>query len=117
MSAKLRVGWIVAGCAPGVRTIARSILFHCSTGLGVEAAGPFAERCPSSVGVGAAKQFGDCVQKAPHNAAVAPAIPNRLINDRRPIVPSDMMLFLFSIIHLCFSVLRCFSTSMHRFAF
>src|SRR4029077_7595380 len=33
MIAKLRVGWMVAGCAPGVRTITRSIRFHCTTGL------------------------------------------------------------------------------------
>src|SRR5260370_41593317 len=33
MIAKLRVGWMVAGCAPGVRTITRSIRFHCKTGL------------------------------------------------------------------------------------
>src|SRR4029077_6999350 len=33
MIAKLRVGWMVAGCAPGVRTITRSALFHCKTGL------------------------------------------------------------------------------------
>jgi len=31
--AKLRVAWMVAGCAPGVRTITRSILFHCTTWL------------------------------------------------------------------------------------
>src|SRR5580704_1068074 len=31
--AKLRVGWMVAGCAPGVRTITRSVLFHCATWL------------------------------------------------------------------------------------
>src|SRR3984893_2860301 len=31
--AKLRVGWMVAGCAPGVRTMTRSILFHCTTWL------------------------------------------------------------------------------------
>src|SRR5438876_613156 len=31
--AKLRVEWIVAGWAPGVRTILRSILFHSMTGL------------------------------------------------------------------------------------
>ena len=28
MIAKLRVGWMVAGCAPGVRTITRSVRFH-----------------------------------------------------------------------------------------
>src|SRR4029077_3780079 len=33
ITAKLRVGWTVAGCAPGVRTIVRSVLFHCMTGL------------------------------------------------------------------------------------
>src|SRR5215469_7718594 len=33
MMAKLRVGWMVAGCAPGVRTITRSALFHCTTWL------------------------------------------------------------------------------------
>src|SRR5438132_783671 len=31
MMAKLRVGWMVAGCAPAVRTITRSALFHCTT--------------------------------------------------------------------------------------
>src|SRR6267154_4839108 len=31
--AKLRVGWIVAGWAFGVRTITRRVLFHCTTGL------------------------------------------------------------------------------------
>ena len=31
--AKLRVGWMVAGCAPGVRTITRSVLFHSTTWL------------------------------------------------------------------------------------
>jgi hypothetical protein len=31
--AKLRVGWTVAGCAPGVRTITRSVLFHWITWL------------------------------------------------------------------------------------
>ena len=31
--AKLRVGWMVAGCAPGKRTITRSVLFHCATWL------------------------------------------------------------------------------------
>src|SRR5258707_5860203 len=31
MIAKLRVGCTVAGCAPGVRTIVRSVLFHCIT--------------------------------------------------------------------------------------
>src|ERR1700719_1816087 len=31
MIAKLRVGWIVAGCAPGVRTITSRFLFHCTT--------------------------------------------------------------------------------------
>src|SRR4029077_19774918 len=38
--AKLRVGWTVAGCAPGVRTITRSVLFHWITwltGLGASA--------------------------------------------------------------------------------
>src|SRR5467141_801594 len=33
MIAKLRVAWMVAGCAPGVRTMIKSILFHCSTWL------------------------------------------------------------------------------------
>src|SRR6516164_3386884 len=33
MMAKLRVGWMVAGCAPGVRTMTRSVLFHCTTWL------------------------------------------------------------------------------------
>src|ERR1700675_2630134 len=33
MIAKLRVGWMVAGWALGVRTITRSALFHCTTGL------------------------------------------------------------------------------------
>src|SRR4029077_108387 len=33
MMAKLRVGWTVAGCAPWVRTIIRSCLFHCTTWL------------------------------------------------------------------------------------
>jgi hypothetical protein len=33
MIAKLRVGWMVAGCAPGVRTITSSARFHCNTGL------------------------------------------------------------------------------------
>src|SRR6516164_2411137 len=33
MMAKLRVGWMVAGCAPGVRTITRSVLFHSTTWL------------------------------------------------------------------------------------
>ena len=33
MMAKLRVGWTVAGCAPGVRTITRSVRFHCTTWL------------------------------------------------------------------------------------
>src|SRR5205823_6532671 len=33
MMAKLRVGWMVAGCAPGVRTTTRSVLFHCTTWL------------------------------------------------------------------------------------
>src|SRR5215831_19091010 len=33
MMAKLRVGWTVAGWAPGVRTTTRSVLFHCSTWL------------------------------------------------------------------------------------
>src|SRR5262249_23870603 len=33
MIAKLRVGWIVAGCAPAVRTIVSSTRFHCNTGL------------------------------------------------------------------------------------
>src|ERR1700730_14894893 len=33
MIAKLRVGWIVAGCAPGVRTITKSVRFHCTTWL------------------------------------------------------------------------------------
>src|SRR5437899_13088274 len=31
--AKLRVGWMVAGCAPAVRTMTRSVLFHCTTWL------------------------------------------------------------------------------------
>jgi hypothetical protein len=31
--AKLRVAWMVGGCAPGVRTITRSVLFHCTTWL------------------------------------------------------------------------------------
>src|SRR6266478_1571542 len=31
--AKLRVGWMVAGWAPGVRTMTRSVLFHCTTWL------------------------------------------------------------------------------------
>src|ERR1700722_4075352 len=31
MIAKLRVGWMVAGCAPGVRTITSRFLFHCTT--------------------------------------------------------------------------------------
>jgi len=31
--AKLRVGWTVAGCAPAVRTMTRSVLFHCTTWL------------------------------------------------------------------------------------
>src|SRR4029077_3284667 len=31
--AKLRVGWMVAGCAPAVSTMLRSILFHCTTWL------------------------------------------------------------------------------------
>src|SRR6267154_4557329 len=31
--AKLRVGWIVAGWAFGVRTITRRVSFHCTTGL------------------------------------------------------------------------------------
>jgi hypothetical protein len=35
MIAKLRVGWMVAGCAPGVRTITSSALFHCNIGLTV----------------------------------------------------------------------------------
>src|ERR1700758_1334254 len=35
MMAKLRVGWMVAGCAPGVRTIDRRVLFHCTTWLTV----------------------------------------------------------------------------------
>src|SRR5580692_6804734 len=38
ITAKLRVGWTVAGCAPGVRTIVRSVLFHCITGLSCAAA-------------------------------------------------------------------------------
>jgi len=33
MMAKLRVGWMVAGWAPGVRTITRSVLFHWITWL------------------------------------------------------------------------------------
>src|SRR6516225_1371024 len=33
MMAKLRVGWIVAGWAPDVRTITRSVLFHSTTWL------------------------------------------------------------------------------------
>src|ERR1700738_3889002 len=33
ITAKLRVGWTVAGCAPGVRTIVRRTLFHCVTGF------------------------------------------------------------------------------------
>src|SRR6266446_3180368 len=33
MMAKLRVAWMVAGCAPGVRTMTKSILFHCTTWL------------------------------------------------------------------------------------
>src|SRR6202040_1462871 len=33
MIAKLRVGWMVAGCTPGVRTITSSALFHCNNGL------------------------------------------------------------------------------------
>jgi len=36
--AKLRVGWTLAGCAPGVRTIVRSVLFHCITGFSCAAA-------------------------------------------------------------------------------
>src|SRR6202035_2969978 len=35
MIAKLRVGWTVADCAPGVRTIIRSVLFHWITGFRV----------------------------------------------------------------------------------
>jgi hypothetical protein len=31
--AKLRVGWIVGGCAPGVRTIDKRFLFHWTTGF------------------------------------------------------------------------------------
>src|SRR5690349_16139940 len=31
--AKLRVGWMVAGCAPGVRTMTRRVLFHSTTWL------------------------------------------------------------------------------------
>src|SRR5262249_19697149 len=33
MMAKLRVAWTVGDCAPGVRTITSSALFHCRTGL------------------------------------------------------------------------------------
>ena len=33
MVAKLRVGWMVAGCAPGVQTMTRSVRFHCTTWL------------------------------------------------------------------------------------
>src|SRR5712691_3031212 len=33
MIAKLRVGWMVAGCAPAVRTSTRRVRFHCTTGL------------------------------------------------------------------------------------
>src|SRR5438552_5025305 len=33
MMAKLWVGWMVGGCAPGVRTMTRSVLFHCTTWL------------------------------------------------------------------------------------
>src|SRR5260370_644696 len=33
MIAKLRVGWMVAGCAPGVRTITKSVRLHCTTWL------------------------------------------------------------------------------------
>src|SRR5258706_4432853 len=31
--AKLRVGWTLDGCAAGMRTIVRSVLFHCITGF------------------------------------------------------------------------------------
>src|SRR5205814_7488146 len=65
MSAKLRVVWMAAGCAPGVRTIARSILFHCRTGLRVETAGPSLEGCSSSVG--APKDFGTCAERLAHS--------------------------------------------------
>src|SRR6516164_4591939 len=33
MMAKLWVGWTFVGCALGVRTITRSVLFHCTTWL------------------------------------------------------------------------------------
>src|SRR5690349_22831087 len=32
MMAKLRVGWTVGDCAPGVRTMRSSAAFHCTTG-------------------------------------------------------------------------------------
>src|SRR5262249_10025594 len=35
MSAKLWVGWTVAGWAPAVRRMTRRALFHCTTGLAV----------------------------------------------------------------------------------
>src|SRR5439155_15601079 len=66
MSAKLRVAWLVAGCAPGVRTIARSILFHCRTGLRDRTAGPFVE-CSSSVG--GPKDVGIWAERLAHSKA------------------------------------------------
>src|SRR4029077_12881332 len=46
--AKLRVGWMVAGCAPGVRTMTRSVLFHCTTWLtGVVACAIAGAKCPA----------------------------------------------------------------------
>src|SRR5216684_3059826 len=47
MIAKLRVGWIVAGWAFGVRTITRSVLFHCTTGLRGWAEESSTSRCSS----------------------------------------------------------------------
>src|SRR5579871_1231552 len=50
--AKLRVGWIVAGCTPAVRTIERSNLFHSTTGFtvcGEDSAAPTARPVHRSV--------------------------------------------------------------------
>src|ERR1700720_99416 len=61
MIAKLRVGCTVAGCAPGVRTITRRVLFHCTTGLTAPAA-EFCKVCCSS-SCEAPKELLPCIKR------------------------------------------------------
>src|SRR5258708_20762415 len=61
MIAKLRVGCTVAGCAPGVRTITRRVLFHCTTGLTASAA-EFSKVCCSS-SCEAPKELLPCIKR------------------------------------------------------